>query len=809
MSGTDMPGTPEVNSLGASSVAQFHSRDQPFAKSVQSKEANALNNLRWKAQTEEEMITAGLKRLYGKDATVRSESQLQAIKFVMQNHEVSAIIMPTGAGKSTVFTVPATFREAKLTLVVVPFTALLEDMVRRCQKLGLRTCKWVGTSNSEKTLGTAEIVVAGTWNCKSDMFRTWVKKVSLMGLLDRIVIDEAHLLYSQAKFRPEMREVYGLRDFGCPLVLLTATLPPRETKKLESILRIEKGSTPIRYLRQRTTRRNIEYSIRTLANTDDCLPQLLADIELDSPTLQDSGARAIVYSRSHRDAERVGRILKCGVYHGGLKEGAKTAEFTKWANGGPAISKFISATSGLGVGIDIPGVRIVYHFRESQDFLGFVQESGRAGRDGLPAKSKVYLDTTSLERLNKLRLARDLTPAEKAISEYHNPGFCRRSSMSFYVDGESEWCAKNPELIPCDLCLILMSQARGAGHPPLSNGPNGNSSPAMLFDMNNQTLLQRPETESTSALTGQMVDLHGGRHATHVYHALDGPLNCLPGNSTEFRIPPRAGTYKDHHMEVLPAGSGTLLHPQVPQSDRITFQNIEDEYLTQVYSSDAWLSPYPPHPPSLRRPNPGTRIAQHSPARPPSLQPSNLGSQISQHSGLAHLTPTPSAGLSLSQTVRRQEALTRVSVNQILDKLQGSCVLCWYTGNVPTHLGVITCPFMVNTITTFWYRKMKNSLRFEDFSCCFLCLVPYDICRGTGSARLRVCSARYKDILLPLLLFLLKSRAERDRLARYIGRENIADDDSLKRWAKPKVRWNGLECSNIWLLFVSLVQDRD
>ncbi|PUU73469.1 hypothetical protein B9Z19DRAFT_1004403 [Tuber borchii] len=99
--------------------------------------------------------------------------------------------MPTGAGKSTVFTVPATFREAKLTLVIVPLAALLDDMVDRCQKLGIRTCQWSDTTQDRRSLGSAEIVVAGTWTSKNDAFRTWVKKVSLDGWLDRIVIDEA------------------------------------------------------------------------------------------------------------------------------------------------------------------------------------------------------------------------------------------------------------------------------------------------------------------------------------------------------------------------------------------------------------------------------------------------------------------------------------------------------------------------------------------------------------------------------------------------------------------------------------------
>jgi superfamily II DNA helicase RecQ len=606
-----------------------------------------------------------------------------------------------------------------------------------------------------------------------------------------------------------MSELYRLRDFACPLVLLTATLPPRESNKLETILRIEKGSTTPRYLRQRTTRRNIEYGVRTLANTDDCLAQLVADIELDSHSLEDPGARAIVYSRTHIDAERVGRRLKCGVYHGGLKEGTKMKAFTTWGKGGPGISKFISATSGLGVGIDIPGVRTVYHFHESQDFLGFVQESGRAGRDGHPAKSKVYLDTTSLQRLDKLRQKWHLTPQEQAILEYHSPGFCRRSQMSFYVDGESEWCAKDPELISCDLCKDLMSQARDVGHPPLANSPKGNSSPAMLGDTNNQSLISQHDLGSTNRIATQIREQHSGTAVTSVYRALDGPLHCLPRNATEFRIPPPRGMYTDNNMAVLSSRSGTQVVQRQAQSDQITFQDIDDESLGQVHSSDAWLSPYPARPPLLLRSNPGSQVSQHSPARPQSLQRSKPGSQISQPHGKAHQTPTTSTGLSFSQSVRRQEALVRVSVMEILDQLPGSCVLCWYTGNIQSHLGVITCPLMQNTITTVWYRNLKNSLRFERFSCCFLCLVPFDICRGTGPARLRTCSGRYKDILLPLLLFLLKSPAERDRLAEYIGRENIVDDDSLKRWARPRVRWNGLECSNLWLLFVSLVQDLD
>src|ERR1700712_705279 len=228
-----MPRSPLADCSSPCSVSQIGSQEtQP----VTSATSNAPPKLQWKVQTPEEMIKAGLERIYGKGAGVRSPSQFDAIKFVIENHPLSVVIMPTGAGKSTVFTVPAAFREAKLTLVIVPFTPLLEDMINRCQKLGLRTHKSGYTPQDQRSLGTAEIVVAGTWTCKTGLFRTWVKKVSLDGWLDRIVIDEAHLLYSQATFRAEMHELYRLRDCGCPLVLLTATLPPQEQPLLESKL---------------------------------------------------------------------------------------------------------------------------------------------------------------------------------------------------------------------------------------------------------------------------------------------------------------------------------------------------------------------------------------------------------------------------------------------------------------------------------------------------------------------------------------------------------------------------------------------
>jgi superfamily II DNA helicase RecQ len=750
--------------------------------------------LQWKEQTADEMIAASLEMLYGKGAKVRSELQANAIKFVMEKSPISVVIMPTGAGKSILFTVPAAFREAKLTVVIVPLSALLDDMVKRCQNLGLRTHKWDGlSSHSEKALGSAHIVVAGTWSCRNASFRTWLKKVSNEAWLDRIVIDEAHLLYSQGSFRSEMSDLYWLRDCGRPLLLLTATLPPQEEWLLERKLMVEKGSSEIRYFRLPTTRPNIHYIVRFSRHTDNCLPDLLADIERESETLGASTARAIVYCRSHKEAEQVGRALNCGVYHSGLKNGRKMDAFNRWAIGGSGVSKFISATSGLGVGIDIPSVRLVYHFRESQDFLGFVQESGRAGRDGLLAKSKVFLDTTSLERFQSM--GQSTSAGQKAIYEYHSTTFCRRETMAFYVDGVSAWCAqsKDPDLLPCDKCQVLMSQARRNDQPAVANackvnsdtqvllGPNSPPHPMVNISIaNDESISQLPSSSSPIRRLSLDLDLPLA------------PFPYLRNNPKAFRIPagpPRSTPnkpkflYSNSKQPACQRGSistGNILEP------------VDDEYLSPVHSSDAWLSP---HPADQDRNSPPLLIQASTP-RPP------------LNHDRANIAPAPPSNLSISQTILRREALEKGTIDKVLMKLQNYCVICWYTGQSSSHQDVMTCPLMEQVGTLQEYRTLKSGLKFAPYSCCFLCLMPYNICRR-GCSSARQCSGQYKDILLPLLFFLFKSETHHPSLARHIGPDNMRDVASLQRWAKPKVRWNGLECTNIWVLFVSLVEDEN
>ena len=499
----------------------------------------------------------------------------------------------------------------------MPFTALLEDMINRCQKLGLRTYQWSDKAQARGSFGTAEIVVAGTWACTNDVFRTWVKMVSLDGWLDRIVIDEDHLLYTQAKFRAEMNELYWLRDCGCPLVLLTATLPPLEQPLLESKLKIEKDSGLIEYFRLPTTRQNIHYSVIPFRNTNDCLQAVLDDINREWETMQDPAAWAIVYCRSIDDAERVGRQLKCGVYNSRLKgPAAKKEVFSNWANGGPGIRKFISATSGLGVGIDIPSVRIVYHYRESQDFLGFVQESGRAGRDGLPAKSKVFLDTTSLTRLEKQEHAPSL--GERAIFDYHIKGFCRQGAISFYVDGTSTRCvnSKDSELIPCDLCQMLNSQAKMVSRPSISNSPRGNSSPTMHCRTNQSALLHGQSGSINSQTPHHPVrdSTHRGRSYPRIF---DAPLAGLPHNATGFQIPSHKRSHPALNTTILASDSKPRAGQQNSQNDRIYSEAIDDGYLSSVHSSDAWLSPLVvdkerlTQPQPINRPNADNRISPH------------------------------------------------------------------------------------------------------------------------------------------------------------------------------------------------------
>jgi superfamily II DNA helicase RecQ len=160
-------------------------------------------------------------------------------------------VLPTGGGKSLLFMVPGLIKEGRITVVVVPYRALITDLISRIRESGIEYIKW---KHRETNLVSIVVVSA---NIASDLlddsnFLSYARLLYNKGVLRRVVVDEYHLIYTLSDWRPKLAELKNLRLLPCPVVLLIATLPPLREHELVSAMLL----TQVIYIRASIVRPN-------------------------------------------------------------------------------------------------------------------------------------------------------------------------------------------------------------------------------------------------------------------------------------------------------------------------------------------------------------------------------------------------------------------------------------------------------------------------------------------------------------------------------------------------------------------------
>ncbi|TMC15887.1 MAG: DEAD/DEAH box helicase, partial [Chloroflexi bacterium] len=275
-----------------------------------------------------------LKNLYGANGTFKSKEQEAGMQAITNNASPLIIILPTGGGKSLLFMMPTKLKGARTTIVVIPFIALIDDMLKRCKNADISCVEWKPNCNER-----VSIVIVSADRAVTGRFKGYAMGLHLKGQLDRIVIDESHLTLTAASYRRCMRQ---LKTLAIPvqLVSLTATLPPRMEKDFEEGLMIQGAQ----YIRASTNRRNFKYSVEGVDSMEDMQERVKEMIEGDKKK------RRMIFCRSRVKCERMANILQCEVYHAGLEGRSECAK--RWVtNGGPIV-----ATGALGTGMDIEGI---------------------------------------------------------------------------------------------------------------------------------------------------------------------------------------------------------------------------------------------------------------------------------------------------------------------------------------------------------------------------------------------------------------------------------------------------------------------
>ena len=361
------------------------------------------------------------------------------------------VLMPTGGGKSLCYQIPALVRQGT-GVVISPLIALMQDQVDALATLGVRAAFLNSTQDAASRHEVESAFAAG----ELDLLYLAPERLAsphALALLDRapialFAIDEAHCVSQWGHdFRPDYLRLSTLHERwpDVPRIALTATAT--EATRREIVERLELGSA--RQFVSSFDRPNIQYRIEPKAQA---FGQLLSLIRSEHP-----GEAGIVYCLSRASVEKTAQALVDeGItalpYHAGLDAATRARHQSRFLREDGVV---MVATIAFGMGIDKPDVRFVAHLDLPKSVEGYYQETGRAGRDGMPSTAWLAYGLQDVVQQRRMIDEGEGDAAHKRRQSQHLDAMlalcetveCRRVQLLAYFGQRSEACGN------CDTCL--------------------------------------------------------------------------------------------------------------------------------------------------------------------------------------------------------------------------------------------------------------------------------------------------------------------------------------------------------------------
>lgn len=360
------------------------------------------------------------------------------------------VVMATGNGKSLCYQIPALCFEG-LTLVISPLISLMKDQVDQLQANGIEADFLNSSQTLEQQQQVQNKLISGQLKLlyvspEKVMTNSFFQLISY-SKVSFIAIDEAHCISQWGHdFRPEYTQLGGLKASfpHAPIMALTATADYATRQDILTHLNLE---NPHKYIGS-FDRPNIRYTLEEKYKPMEQLTRFV---------LAQKGKSGIIYCNSRNKVERIAESLRnkgvsAAAYHAGMETVLRERVQQDFQRDNVQV---VVATIAFGMGINKSNVRFVAHFDLPRSIESYYQETGRAGRDDLPAEAVLFYEPADYAWLQKILLEKPETPQRQieqhkleAIGEFAESQTCRRLVLLNYFGEHRQIPCNN-----CDICL--------------------------------------------------------------------------------------------------------------------------------------------------------------------------------------------------------------------------------------------------------------------------------------------------------------------------------------------------------------------